>query len=336
MTKNNRVRYLLRRLLVLVFTVWLSASIIFIVPRLAPGDPIQAIITRMSVQAGPIPGGDQLVEEWRERFGLNDPLGVQYLRYMGGLLTFDFGYSLASFPANVNDMVARSLPWTLGLLTLTVVITFLIGNSIGALLAWQKTPRWVRNVLPVSMVFTSVPSILVALILLTIFASSLGWFPITGAYGREVEPGLNLPFIASVIHHGTLPALSIILVSFGYWALSMRGMMITIQGEDYTTLAEAKGLNPLFILYRYMVRNAILPQVTALALTLGTMVSGQVLIESIFAYPGMGNLIYRAIRDQDFTTIQGASYIVILTTALAVFIIDLMYPLIDPRISYGD
>lgn len=336
MTQRNRIRYLLRRLLVFIFTVWLSATVIFIVPRLAPGDPIQAIITRMSVQAGPIPGGDQLVEEWRERFGLNDPLPVQYLRYMRGLVTFDFGYSLASFPARVNDMIGRSLPWTLGLLTLTVVTTFLIGNSLGALLAWSKTPRWLRALLPASMVFTSVPSILVALVLLTIFASTLGWFPITGAYARDVEPGLNLPFIASVIHHGMLPALSIVLVSFGYWALSMRGMMITIQGEDYTTLAQAKGLPPLFVLYRYMARNAILPQVTALALTLGTMVSGQVLIESIFSYPGMGNLIYRSIRDQDFTTIQGASFVVILATALAVFAIDLLYPLIDPRISYGD
>jgi peptide/nickel transport system permease protein len=137
-----------------------------------------------------------------------------------------------------------------------------------------------------------------------------------------------------VIQHGTLPALAIVLVEFGYWALGMRGMMITVEGEDYMQLARAKGLAPFYVLYRYMVRNAILPQITAFAITLGKLVSGQILVEYIFSYPGMGTIIYNAITTQDFPVIQGTSFILIVLTASAVFIIDLIYPLIDPRISY--
>jgi peptide/nickel transport system permease protein len=184
------------------------------------------------------------------------------------------------------------------------------------------------------MLFTSLPSILAAIFLIYVFAFLLNWFPISQPYDVGMQPGLNGKFIASVIQHGTLPALSIVLVSFGYWTLGMRGMMITVEGEDYMLLARAKGLRPMYTLYRYMVRNAILPQITAFAITLGTLVSGQILVEYIFSYQGMGSIIYNAILNQDFPVIQGTSFMLIVMTALAVFIIDMAYPLIDPRISY--
>ena len=153
------------------------------------------------------------------------------------------------------------------------------------------------------------------------------------AYGYGYEPALTLKFIGNVLHHGFLPAMAIVLVTFGYWALGMRGMMVTIEGEDYMILAQAKGLKPFYVLYRYMIRNAILPQMTALAVSIGTLVSGSVLVEVIFNYNGMGTLIFTAIREQDFNLIQGTSFILIVSSALAVLIIDLSYPLIDPRIS---
>jgi peptide/nickel transport system permease protein len=184
------------------------------------------------------------------------------------------------------------------------------------------------------MVFTSIPSILAAIFLIYIFAFILDWFPLIGSYGRGMRPAFTPEFIGSVIRHGTLPALSIVLVTFGYWALGMRGMMITVEGEDYMHLARAKGLSSLYVLYRYMIRNAILPQVTAFAITLGTIVSGTILVEYIFSYLGMGTVIYTAITNQDYPVIQGTSFILIVMTALAVFIIDMIYPLIDPRISY--
>ena len=326
--------YLIRRFAIFFLTIWVSATTIYIVPRLAPGDPIAAMISRMSQQAGYVENSDKIIEGWRERFGLNDPPLTQYVRYVGNLLRFDMGYSMAFFPTTVSSMVKRAAPWTLGLLLISVAITFLLGNFLGALLAWRRTPRPVKIAIPATMIFTSIPGVLAAIFLLYVFAFKLKLFPLRGAYGRGLQPEWGWEFIWSVIYHGILPVLSIVLVSFGYWALGMRGMMVTVEGEDYMHLAHAKGLNPLYTLYRYMVRNAVLPQVTALAITLGTLVSGQVLVEYIFSYPGMGTLIFTAIRNQDFPVIQGTSLILILTTATAVLVVDLVYPLIDPRISY--
>jgi peptide/nickel transport system permease protein len=332
--KGITLGYFLRRLGIFFLTIWIAATLIYIIPRIAPGDPIQAMVSRMIQQAGYIENADKIVEGWRERFGLNDPWHVQYLKYLGNLVTFNFGYSLARFPAEVKEIIARSMPWTIGLLTISTILFFIIGNLLGALLAWKKTPALVKLLIPVSMVFTSVPALLAALILLYVFAFRLDWFPNLGSYGRGLQPGFNWEFISSLIRHGTLPALSIVIVTFGYWTLGMRGMMVTVEGEDYMTLAQAKGLRPFYTLYRYMIRNAILPQITALALTVGTLVGGQVLVEYIFSYRGMGSAVYEGIRTQDYTVIQGTSFVLILTTALAVFIMDMLYPLIDPRISH--
>lgn len=328
------LKYFLRRLGVFFLTIWIAASLIWLIPRLAPGDPISAMVSRMVRTSGYVENSDVIIEGWKERFGLNDPLPVQYVRYMGNIISLDFGYSLAYFPTTVNQIIGQALPWTLGLLLIAVTITFLLGNFLGAILAWTKTPRFIKLLIPVGMMFTSIPSILAAIFLIYIFAFLLNWFPMRGSYEMGMQPGLNLEFISSVVRHGTLPALAIVLVSFGYWTLGMRGMMITVEGEDYMHLARAKGLNPFYVLYRYMVRNAILPQITAFAITLGTLVSGQVLVEYIFTYQGMGTIIFNAISTQDFPVIQGTSFILILMTALAVLIIDLIYPLIDPRISY--
>jgi peptide/nickel transport system permease protein len=334
MMRGITLGYFLRRLGIFFLTVWIAATVIWLIPRLAPGDPVSAMVSRMIRSAGYVENSDKIIEGWKERFGLNDPLGVQYLRYMGNIVHLDFGYSLAYFPTPVNDIIGMALPWTVGLLLVAVTITFLLGNFLGALMVWRNTPRLIKYLIPVSMIFTSIPSILAAIFLLYIFAFLLNWFPMLGAYEMGLKPGLNAEFIGSVIKHGTLPALAIVLVSFGYWALGMRGMMITVEGEDYMQLARAKGLHPFYVLYRYMVRNAILPQITAFAITLGTLVSGQILVEYIFSYQGMGTIIYNAITTQDFPVIQGTSFILIVLTALAVFIIDLIYPLIDPRISY--
>jgi peptide/nickel transport system permease protein len=334
MSKQFRI-YLVRRLLVFVLTIWVAATLIWMIPRLAPGDPISAMVGRMTQSAGYVENADAIIEGWKARFGLNDAWYVQYVRYLGNLVTLDFGYSLAYFPTTVGQLIHQALPWTLGLLLLAVTITFVIGNLLGALMVWSHTPRAFKILIPLTMIFTSIPSILAALFLLYVFAFLLNWFPMRGAFALDVTPGWNWGFVASVIEHGTLPALAIILVSFGYWALGMRGMMITVEGEDYMHLARAKGLKPFYVLYRYMLRNAILPQVTAFALALGTLVSGQILVEYIFGYQGMGTLIYDAIVTRDFAVIQGTSFIIIVMTSFAVLLIDLLYPFIDPRISHG-
>jgi peptide/nickel transport system permease protein len=317
-----------------VLTLWLGSTLIFAIPRLVPGDPVGATVSRMQQGGARVENSGAIIEAWRARFGLDAPVPIQYLRFLRNSITFDLGYSLGQFPATVQDMVAQALPWTIGLLAVATLISFIIGNLIGALMAWAPTPKLLRRLLPLSLMFTSIPYFMLAILLIYIFGFGLRLFPTSGGYGRGLTLGWNLPLALSVAQHALLPALSIVIASMGYWAVGMRGMMITNAGEDYLILGRAKGLSPARLFLRYAVRNAVLPQVTALALTLGSIVGGATLVEYLFAYPGMGYLLYQGIVTNDFALIQGIVFILILTTATAVLIIDLVYPLIDPRISY--
>lgn len=327
--------YVFKRLGMWVLTMWLGTTIIFLIPRLAPGDPVAAMVSRMSAQSGYVENSAELIEVWRARFGLDEPLPMQYVKYVANSLRFDLGYSLANFPSRVDAMVLQSLPWTVGLLLVATLISFVLGNTIGALMAWERTPGLVKSLLPISLTFTSIPFFMLGILLIYVFAFGLRWFPPSGAYGRGLIQGFNLPFMTSIVYHAILPAFAIVLASMGFWALGMRGMMITTTGEDYVILAEAKGLKPSRIFWMYGVRNSILPQVTALALSLGAIVGGAVLVEYIFAYPGVGYLLYQGIVTADYTLIQGIVFMIIVTTATLVLILDLIYPLIDPRITYG-
>ncbi len=183
--------YLVRRIGVFLFTIWASTTIMFVIPRLAPGDPVQSMITRMQAQGGHVEGSAKLVAAWRERFGLDDPLYVQYLSYLKSMITFDFGYSLSQFPVEVGTMIGRSLPWTLGLLTVATVLSFLIGTVIGALMAWRRTPRLLRAMLPFSLTFTAIPFYILGIVLIYVFVFNLGLFPVSGGYRSNLEPGLQ-------------------------------------------------------------------------------------------------------------------------------------------------
>lgn len=330
------LEYILRRLGMFVLTVWLGATLIFIIPRLVPGDPVSAMVTRMEGAGMFVENSAAMIEAWRARFGLDDPMPIQYLRYLYNSARFDLGYSLANFPSEVKYLIGRNMPWTLRLLTIATLISVIGGNAIGALLGWRRTPGLVKNLLPLTLTFTSVPYFMMAILLIYLFAFGLKWFPVSGAIGRELGTvwQWDWEYIQSALHHTVLPVLSIVITSMGGWALGMRGMMITTDGEDYMILAQAKGLRPGRIFWRYAVRNALLPQVTAVALTMGGIVSGQVLVETIFAYPGVGYLLYQGIMTGDYTVIQGVAFILILATALAVLFLDLTYPLLDPRITY--
>lgn len=325
--------YIARRVGMFFLTVWLGATLIFAIPRLAIGDPTAAILSRISAQSGRVENSAAIIEAWRARFGLDAPLYVQYFRFLRNLVTLDFGYSLTSFPTTVKEMVTRAFPWTIGLLLIAVFFSFILGNTIGALLAWRRTPEWVKQVLPLTMTFTSIPFFMLAILLVYVFAFGLGWFPSSGAHESGLDPSLSWRFISSVIYHGTLPALSFVLANMGFWALGMRGMMVTTDGEDYMVLAEAKGLPPRRVFWFYGVRNSLLPQVTALALNLGAIAGGALLVEQIFSYPGMGYLLYWGIVNSDYTLIQGVVVLLIIGTASTVLVLDLLYPLIDPRIT---
>ena len=327
--------YLLRRLAMYALTVWLGMTLMFVIPRLAPGDPVSAMVVRLSAQAGRVENAEQMIEAWRARFGLDAPLYQQYGRYLWNSLHFDLGYSMAYFPVKVEEMVMRGMPWTLGMLALATGISFCLGTAIGALMGWPATPRALRLMLPLTLGFTSIPPLMLGILLIYLFAFGWRLFPFAGAYSRNEIPGWNLDFIVSVLHHGTLPALAIVITTMGFWALGMRAMMITTCGEDYMILAQAKGLHPRRLFWMYGVRNAILPQATALALSMGGLAGGSIIVEYIFTYPGMGYLLYQGIVNNDYALIQGMTTILIVGVATAVLLVDLAYPLLDPRIRQG-
>jgi peptide/nickel transport system permease protein len=328
--------YIARRLLLFVLIVWVTATINFIVPRLAPGDPIGAVIGRMEGQSASVAGSKEMIAEYRRLFGLDDPLPVQYVKYLGQLARLDFGFSLANFPAKATDIIVRGLPWTAGLLLTTTLLAFAIGTLLGATLAWPGSPRWVHWIAPFFMVLAAIPGYLKAIILLFLFSFTFPLFPSFGtARVGSLEMGFSLARVGEILYYSTLPALAILLSSIGGWALGMRGMMISTRGQDYLMLAEAKGLPPRQIFFRYGLRNAILPQVTSLAIAIGHIVSGAVLIELIFSYPGIGYLLYRAIADKDLTMIQAITFLLVLSVATCMLIIDLIYPRLDPRITYA-
>jgi peptide/nickel transport system permease protein len=331
------VRYLIKRFGIFLLIIWVASTLNFVIPRLAPGDPISAILGRMEEQGATVANSSQLIGEFRERFGLDDPIYVQYVKYLWALVRFDLGYSIAFFPARVTDIVGGALPYTIGLLTVSTLITFVLGVFAGALLVWHATPRAARIVITFFMMLAPIPYYLLAIIFVSVLAFSLGIFPYSGvvSVGRLPSQGFDLGYILDIIYHSTLPALSIIIAGIGGWILGMRGMMVTVLGEDYLTLAEAKGLRERRIFFSYAMRNAMLPQFTGLAISLGYVVSGATIVELIFSYPGMGYRLFQAINTNDFPVIQGITFFLVVSIAVAILVIDLIYPLLDPRITYS-
>jgi peptide/nickel transport system permease protein len=311
-----------------------AASLNFIIPRLAPGDPVAAMLGRMAQQGASVQGSASIIEHYRQQFGLDDPFAVQYLKYLWALLRFDLGPSLSNFPTPVTEIILRALPWTIGLLALATLIAFGLGTLFGALLVWRATPRAVRLGLSALTVLGAIPYYLLAIMLLYLLAFQWDLFPIGGTAQVGGAGQFGLARLADIALHSVLPALSIVLSAIGGWMLGMRAMMVGVIGSDFLTLAEAKGLSQWRIFLRYAVRNAILPQVTGLAISLGSIVSGAVLVEVIFSYPGVGFLLYRAIQNADYTLIQGITFILVVSVGVAILILDLVYPLLDPRITY--
>lgn len=324
--------YLCRRLLMFAAVLLCATTINFIVPRLAPGDPTAAVLEQLTSRGQQVEGAADIVATYRAQFGLDDPLVVQYFRYLGNTLRFNLGSSISYFPQKVSSAILSALPWTIGLLAVSTFIAFVLGSLIGALLVWPRSSRAIRLAAPVLMVMSAIPYYLLALVILYVFAIWTGWFPLGGAYG-SLPTGLNFATATDIVYHAFLPGLSIVLAGVGFWALGMRGAMINVLGEDYLMLAEARGLKDRRIFFRYAMRNALLPQVTSLAIALGTAVSGSVLVEVAFNYPGIGYLLYNALRSSDYFLVQGVSFFLVLTVAFAVLILDLLYPLLDPRIQ---
>jgi peptide/nickel transport system permease protein len=327
--------YIVQRTLQLLLIVFISVTVIFILIRLIPGDPIEtALATKIAVSGNVSVDVEKVAEAYRAKFGLDQPVWKQYINYWGDIFRFDLGVSLVNFPEPVIARIRSALPWTVSLLTMSTLIAFVLGSILGALLAWPRTPVLFHVLVSPLLLLSTIPYFLLGIILLSLFAIEWPLFPPGGGSSPTLILGRNLESALDILHHALLPALSIVLGSAGAWALGMRAMMISILGEDYVTFAEAKGLPPRRIFAWYGIRNALLPQTTQLALALGAIFGGTVLVEAMFSYPGVGTLLFSAIATKDYFVIQGIVLILILASAGTLFIIDLIYPLLDPRIRY--
>jgi peptide/nickel transport system permease protein len=325
--------YLARRIAIFFLIVWLAATLNFFLPRIGGENPVAQKVMQMAALGGNLHAGMQdMVKEYESKFGIDKPLWRQYLTYLVDMSRFDFGYSIANYPRRVSDMILEGLPWTISLITVTTLLSFVIGNILGAFQAWPRAPRWIMALMPPLLSLSAIPFFLLGLILVYVIGFRLQWAPMYGGYTAGTIPQWSFPFALDVAYHAILPGTAIILGSLGGWALGMRAMMVTTQGEDYVTFAEAKGLSDRTIFVNYGIRNAMLPQVTALALSLGQLVSGAVLVEIVFGYPGIGTLLFQGIEASDFFLVQGIVFVAIVAIGLATLILDLIYPLLDPRI----
>ncbi|MBK9940096.1 MAG: ABC transporter permease [Kouleothrix sp.] len=327
------LRRIVQRLLFLILVVWAASTITFFVPRISPKNPIRERFDQLARTGGFSPGDVQkMVEAMSKKFGLEKPLWQQYFDYVGSIARFDLGVSLNQFPKTVGELITESLPWTITLLIVTTILSFVIGNLLGAVAAWPRAPSWLRSVATPFVLLQGVPPVLLALFLLFFVAFRLKLLPLGSAYSTGVVPNWSFSFFLDVLRHQILPAISLILSGVGGWVLSMRGMGVTIQGEDYVNFAEHKGLSGYTIFRNYYLRNAMLPQITGLALALGSIVTSQLVIEQMFGLPGLGSVLDAAIRSNDFLVIYGIVLFIVITVASLMMIVELMYPLLDPRV----
>jgi peptide/nickel transport system permease protein len=328
------IKLIIRRLLFLILVIWAASTITFFIPRLSDKNPVRERFAELARSGGFAPADmEKIIASYSAKFGLDKSLGAQYVDYMTSIAHFDLGVSYNKYPKTVLGLIMDSLPWTITLLLVTTALSFVIGNLLGAVAAWPRSPRWVRSFATPFILFQGVPPVLMGVLLLFFIAFRLKLAPLGGAYSTGVIPDWSSPaFIWDVVHHQILPALALLLGSVGGWVLTMRGMGVTIQGEDYVNFAEHKGLDGSTIFRDYYLRNALLPQATGLALALGTVVSSAIVIESQFGLPGLGRVLDTAIRSNDFLVIYGVVLFVTIAVATLMVAMEFIYPLLDPRI----
>ena len=329
-----RFRAVIQRLLFLILVIWAAATITFFIPRLSSRNPIRERFAALARTGGFSPGDmETIVASYNAKFGLDKPLLEQYADYVASLARFDLGVSLNLFPKTVNELIMEALPWSIGLLIVTTILSFILGNLLGALAAWPHAPNWLRNISTSFVLLQGVPPVLLGVLLIFFIGFRAKLLPISGAHSIGVVPTFTWEFLLDMGKHQILPALSLIFGTVGGWVLSMRGMGVTIQGEDYVLFAEHKGLNNRTIFRDYFLRNALLPQVTGFALALGNVVTSAIIVERIFGLPGLGTVLSNAIKTNDFMVIYGIILFITIAIATLMVLVELLYPLLDPRIS---
>ncbi|HEX6121659.1 MAG TPA: ABC transporter permease [Ktedonobacterales bacterium] len=325
------MRRLLRRLGIYVLAIWAAVTINFFLPRFAPGNPAQIVFDRLASRGQVSPSTLHALEV---AFGVNttDPLWVQYFSYLNNLLHGNLGISTNYFPVPVIDIIRQDVAWTLLLLTVSVVLSFTLGTLLGVVMAWWRGSLLDTVFSSLMTFFYSILFPWLALLAVYFLGFQLGWFPFADGYdATQVSIGWSWEFLSDAAYHAVLPALTLIVSTIAGWMLTMRNSMITTLSEDYVLMARAKGLSPWRVMFSYAARNAVLPSVTGFAIAIGAVVGGQLLVEIVFSYPGIGNALFLAIQSQDYSLADGILLLVIVATVFMNFIADLLYTVLDPR-----
>jgi peptide/nickel transport system permease protein len=321
------MRMITRRIAFYLVTAVVAITVNFFIPRLMPGNPVLAVLGRVQAQES-----KQAIAALELQYGVATKTGLwgQYVQYWSHLLHGNLGTSLNFYPASVGGLIRAALPWTVGLVGVATVISFLLGTLLGVAAAWRRG-SWLDGLLPAMTFFQAAPYFFVAILAVALFATKLAWFPPNSGYDTTtLNPGLDWPFLSNVLEHAVLPAVTIVLASIAGWIIGMRNMMITTMDEDYVLLAQAKGL-PSRRVVSYAARNALLPSVAGFSLAIGFIVSGALLTEIVFSYPGVGYLLFTAIGSDDYPLLQGIFLIITLTVLLANLAADFVYAFLDPR-----
>jgi len=324
------VRFLIRRVLILLLTGWAALTLNFVLPRLMPGNPIEAMIARYQGRLTP-----SAVAALKVAFGLANHQSAisQYFSYLGNTLSGHLGTSITYYPTKVTTIIAQALPWTLGLVGFSVVVSFVLGTTLGAVAGWRRGSWLDKVTVPIGVMLSAMPVFWISLLALYFLAFRLGWFPVAG--GSSSGPSFTISGVGSIIHHAALPAITLTLASTGGWVLLMRNSTVSVLGEDYIKFARAKGLPDRQVAYRYATRNAILPSFTAFALSLGFVVAGAIFTEYVFSYPGIAYYLLQAVLNLDYPLIQGIFLVIVVAVLLANFLADIFYLFLDPRIRLG-
>lgn len=329
------MRYYFRKLAFYLAALWAALTMNFFIPRLMPGNPVDTLMARLQQRGGSVDPSVRRSYELLLGTDTEEPLWGQYVSYLGNLLRGDLGISVSAFPAPAAEVIRQSLPWTIVLVGIATLLSFVIGITLGTLVGWRRG-TWLDNLVPATTVLAAVPYFWLALILVALLGSALRWFPLMGGYDVILTPGWTWEFIGSAVHHGTLPALTIVISSVGGWLLGMRNMMVSAVSEDYILTARAKGLRDSRIMTHYASRNAVLPSVAGFAISLGFVVAGSIITEQVFSYPGIGGKLLQAVQNNDYALMQGIFLVITVAVLGTNLIVDLLYGLIDPRTRAGN
>lgn len=323
----------LRRLQFFLITLWAALTLNFILPRLMPGNPAEVMMSRYKGHLSPA-----ALKALEVDFGIrsNENIFQQYIDYLNNMVHLNFGISVSYFPDPVSHVVFQALPWTLALAGATTVIAFVFGTFIGMIVAWRRGGAADSVMTPAFVVLSAVPYFWLGLLAIYVFAVANPWFPLGFGYDEGSSITLSWPFVGQVLMHATLPALTIIITAIGTWILTMRNNMIGTLSEDYVRMARAKGLAPLRIMVLYAGRNAILPNLTGFAMSLGFVVSGLLLTEIVFTYPGVGYMFYQAVANEDYPLMQALFLFVTVAVLVAILLADVANALLDPRTRAHD